>query len=201
MKKYRLLLYEQMSKRMRGKLLFLAIVLFVLAMADLLWRPFMGDAWFLLWLAWLLVVLWWGYYAFAVRRAGLIVYDNYLVLQGPLRAVKISYGRVHSITSTHMSQHYDLNKLKGRDKALAAPLYQYTCAFIEMRSYPKELKEKRKQFARLLFSPRRPGLLLVVDDWMKLSQDVDTRRVRWHDARRGKTKEDNRSLAAKILDY
>ncbi len=120
MKKHKLLLYDQMSRRMRGRLLWLGLTLLVLAVVDLL-RPFLGPTFYLLWLVVGLVVLLWLYYGILVRRAGVVVTPSYLLLQGPLRGVKISYGRISAVTSTQMAQHYDFDALKGGERRLVQP--------------------------------------------------------------------------------
>jgi len=200
-KKHKLLLYEFTSKRMRNKLLLLWIVLLAFTLFDT-FVPMTGDLWFILWGILPLLFALWIYYAFLIRRAALIVTPKYMILQGPLTAVKISYGRVATVTSSHMNQQFDLKSLKGRQKFLVKPLYHYPCGFIELNSLPKKLgKSRHLWFSPFLFSPRRAGLLLVVDDWMKLSRDVEDARHRWREARGLQDKDDNRSLAARILDY
>lgn len=201
MKKHKLLLYEFTSNRMRNKLLLLWVVLLAFILFDTFVVPVTGDLWFILWAVMPLLFALWIYYAFLIRRAALIVTPKYMILQGPLTAVKISYGRVSTVTASHMSQHFDLKSLKGRQKFLVKPLYSYSCGFIELTSFPKKLGKRRLWFSPFLFSPRRKGLLLVVDDWMKLSRDVDDARQRWREARGLHEKEDKRSLAARILDY
>lgn len=202
MKTHKLLLYELASRRVRNKLLLLWLLLLLLASYDTFISPLFGDYWFVMWVAVAALVLLWVYYAFFVRRGALIITPNYLILQGPLNQVRLSYGRVTSVTSSHLSQHFDLETLKGRERFMVEPLYQYTCGFIELYSFPKKLSpKKRKRFPRFLFSPRRLGLLLVVDDWMKLSRDVEIARQKWREANNVGEKEDTRSLAARILDY
>ncbi len=201
MKKHRLLLYEFASRRVRSKLLLLWLLLLALALYDRLITEVLGDFWFVLWLIIPTLMGLWVYYAYLVRRAALIVTPQYVLLQGPLTAVKISYGRIASITSTHMAQHFDPQSLKMGDHFRVDHLYEYTCGFIEFISIPPGLKKNRHHFSRFLFSPQRPGLLLVVDDWMKLSRDLEVARQKWQEARGIGQKEDTRSLAARILDY
>lgn len=201
MKKHKLLLYDMASKRIRSKLLLLCLLLIVVAAWDL-YRPFLGNYWFLLWAAIPVLLILWFYYAFLMRRAALIVTPKYFILQAPLHKAKISYGRITSITSSHMSQHYALKSLKGRDRFRVKPLYEYPSGLIELKSYPKALQESRRWwYSKFLFSPRHTGLLLVVDDWMKLSRDVEEARQKWREARGLRDQKDNRSLAARILDY
>lgn len=202
MKKHKILLYEFASRRIRNKLLLLWLILLALAVYDQFMTRVLGEFWFVVWLLVPLLAALWIYYAFLLRRSALIVMPKYLVLQGPLASVKISYGRITSTTSSHMGQHYDLKTLKGRDRFVVEPLYDYACGFIELYSFPKGLnKKQRKRFSRFLFSPRRPGLLLVVNDWMKLSRDIEVARQKWQEARGLAKQEDTRSLAARILDY
>ena len=199
MKKHKLLLYDQMSRRMRGKLLWLGLTLLVLAVVDLV-RPFLGTYFYLLWLVVGLVALLWLYYGILVRRAGVGVTPNYLLLQGPLRGVKISYGRISAVTSTQIAQHYDFDTLKGRERRLVQPFFGTACTFVELSSWPKTLSQRSLWFPRLLFGVRREGLLLASPNWMQLNRDIEEARRKWHDARQQKTKKDGRSLAAQILD-
>ena len=199
MKKHKLLLYDQMSRRMRGKLLWLGLILLVLAVVDLV-RPFLGSYFYLLWLVIGLVAVLWVYYGILLRRAGVVVTPHYLLLQGPLRGVKISYGRMDTVTSTQMSQHYDFNTLKARERSLVKPFIGATCSFVNMHSWPKTLNQRTLWFPRLLFGVRREGLLLASPNWMQLNRDIEEARRKWHDARQQKDKKDGRSLAAQILD-
>ncbi|GJM43029.1 MAG: hypothetical protein DHS20C20_33110 [Ardenticatenaceae bacterium] len=185
---------------MRGKLLWLGLSLLVLAVIDLI-RPFLGPNFYLLWLVVGLVALLWVYYAILLPRAGLIIAPNYLLLRAPLRDVKISYGRIATVTSTQLSQHFNLKALKARERSLVKPVFSATCTFISLNSWPKTLNNQRTLwFPRLLFGKRREGLLLISPNWMTLNRDIEEARRKWHDARRQKEKKDGRSLAAQILD-
>ena len=200
MKKHKLLIYEVMSKRFRGILLVLAILLFVIGIYDF-FSQILGDFWFVLWIMWLGIVGLWLYYAVLVRRSGIIIAPNYFMLQGPLKKVKFSYGRIETITSTQISHHYKLDDLKGRERGLVKPYFGNTCVFVELSSYPKKLKNRERWFPRSLFGTRRRGLLLTSGDWMKLSRELESAKQAWQRARGSKGKEDNRSLAAKVMDY
>ena len=200
MKKHKLLIYEVMSKRFRGILLMLAILLFAFGIYDFV-SHVLGDFWFVLWIMWLGIVVLWFYYAVLVRRSGIVITPNYFMLQGPLKKVKFSYGRIETITSTQISHHYKLDDLKGRERGLVKPYFGNTCVFVELSSYPKKLKNRERWFPRSLFGTRRRGLLLTSGDWMKLSRELESARQSWQRARGSKGKEDNRSLAAKVMDY
>ncbi len=199
MKKHKLLLYDQMSRRMRGKLLWLGLMLLVLSVVDLV-RPFLGTYWYLVWLVLGVVVVLWIYYGILLRRAGIIVTPAYLLLQGPFKQVKISYRRIETVTSTQMAQHYNFKELKARERSLVDGFFGTACSFVSMNSWPKALNQRTLWFPRLLFGVRREGLLLASPNWMQLNRDIEEARRKWHDARQQETKKDGRSLAAQILD-
>ena len=184
---------------MRGKLLWLGIFLLVLAVYDLI-RPFLGNSWYLAWLMLAVVTVLWVYYSIFLRRTGLTVTPDYLLLSGPLRQVKISYGRIDTVTSTQMSQHYNLKELKARERSLVQPFFGTACSFISLNTWPKTLDQRTLWFPRLLFGVRREGLLLACPNWMQLNRDIEEACSKWREARQQKTKKDGRSLAAQILD-
>lgn len=184
---------------MRGKLLWLGLFLLILAIYDLI-RPFLGNSWYLAWLMLGIVAILWVYYSILVRRAGVVVTPSYLLLRGPLRQVKISYGRIDTVTSTQMSQHFNYKELKARERSLVDPFFGTACSFVSLGSWPKSLNQRTLWFPRLLFGVRREGLLLASPNWMNLNRDIEEARSKWRDARQQKTKKDGRSLAAQILD-
>ncbi|MCA9923911.1 MAG: hypothetical protein KC421_16150 [Anaerolineales bacterium] len=203
MKKHRLLIYDVLSRRLRFKLLALWLALVVVGLVDLFYRPILGAFWYVLWLVVLLVILFWVYYTFFLPRAWFVIAPESLLLQTPAGEVRISYGRIDNVTSSHMAQHYALKELKRRDRVLAKPHFKQTCALLEMNSIPDALEKKRNQLPRILFSKRRKGLLLLVEDWIQLSRDVEVARANWRDTRKAKRDDDDdsRTLAARILEF
>lgn len=199
MKSHRLLLYERISQRMRGKLFWLLLFSLGLGLYDQ-FTAVLGDNFYILWIAIPAIAILWFYYAILVPRTALQIHPNYLRLRGPLKRINISYGRVHSTTSSHLAQHYPFDQLKRVEQSLLDPYYGETCVFIELRSYPPPFQRRHLWFSRLLFGASRPGLLLVVEDWLLLSRDVESARSRWQEQRSESRQEDRRSLAARVLD-
>jgi hypothetical protein len=201
MQTHRLLIYELISKRVRGKLFWLGAVLFLLGLYDLYVAPFLGQYWFIWWLALFVVGLLWFYYAVLLRRAKLVVKPAHLLLQGPLVAVPISYGRVQSVIATQFTPHINLQTLRPAQRALVKELAGRPCGFVALNGYPKRLHKGHLWFPRLLFSDKQTGLLIVVQDWMQLSRDVDAAHQQWREQRGLKKKADNRTLVGQILDW
>lgn len=199
MKKHHLLFYRQISRRTRRLLRWLLILGGVLALYDL-FNPFLGPNWYFLWVAWPILFALWLYYALLMPRSALQIRPEYLRLQGPLRGFNISYGRIRSITSAQVVQHYPRDKWTGAERRLLAPLRGYTAVFIELNTFPRALRFREWWFPRLFFGTARPGLLLIVDDWLSLSQEVEIARDRWRTRRQERRRGDNRTLAARVLN-
>jgi len=161
-----------MSRRMQRRLSLLAIVVLAVGLFDQ-FTEFLGDYWVAWWGAFLLIMALWVYYAIMMRRVSIQVKPKYLRLQGPLIGFNISYGRIHSVTSGKMEQHYDYDSLKKNERASVKNFFNSTCLFIELASYPRSFRWRRLWFPRLLFGTNRHGLICHVDDWMELSRDIE----------------------------
>ena len=201
MQTFPLLIYHTISKRVRGKLFWLGILLLLLGLYDLFIDPFLGEFWFVWWLVLVLVVLLWFYYAVLMRRAKLIVRPEYLKLQGPLFGVRISYGRVRGVKATQYKRHVDPGSLSGSQRKLIAPFWNQTCAYIPLKSLPRRLRYGRLWFSPFLLSEAGQGLLLSVPNWMDLSRAVDAHHQKWKERHQGKETADKRTLVGKILDW
>lgn len=199
-KKHRLLLYQRLSGRVRGVLLLIVILLAGLVAYDLLVAPVLGSLWYMAPVGLAAAFTLWYYYAVLMRRAALQVRPDMLRLQGPLVGMNISYGRIHSVTPTLMSQQYPREQLSNHEQALLSAFTGHTCVLVELRSMPKGYERRRLWFHRLLFGEARPGLLLLVEDWMALTQDIDGAHVAWQERRKQHGRADHRSPAARVLD-
>jgi hypothetical protein len=198
-RKHRLLIFEIMSKRLRNKLLFLLFILLGIGVYDFFYQILGDNVWFLFWIVILVVFLLWFYYAFMMPRASIQIRPKSLRLRGPLMAFNVSYGRIHSVTSAQMSQHFPFDSLKGREQGVLEPLYNRTCVFIELRNYPKAFRWRHLWFPKYLFGTSRPGLVCVTEDWLTLTRDVEAYRGERYERVHAPDRGESRSLAAKVL--
>lgn len=199
MKKHRLLVYDSLSRRFRVTLTLLLIVVGGLTIYDL-FRPFLGERWWILWAMAGIVGVLWIYYVVLMRRASVQIRPKFVRLQGPLRGMNISYGRIKMVTTTLLSHHYPLDSLRSSERNLLQPHLGGTNILVELQSFPPSWKQRAWWFSKFVFAVTRPGLLLIVEDWMTVSRDIEAARVAWHGHREARNKTDNRSLAARILD-
>jgi hypothetical protein len=201
MTKHKLLVYQWLSNRYRGLLLLLWVLLLVLGLYDFNIRPIFGDnVWYMAWVAAAVSFVLWLYYGVLVRRAGVVIQPRLLLVRGPLRTMKISYGRINTVTSTQLVRHHAPGQQKGVNRTLVEALGGQTCLHIALHSLPKQYKWRHYWYSPFLFSELNPGLLLVVDDWMALSRQLEVARSKWHEANKAHRQGDKRSLAARVLD-
>jgi hypothetical protein len=98
-------------------------------------------------------------------------------------------------------QHYDWEALKPGERAALGELHRQTCAFVELNSIPRGFGRRRLWFSRLLFGTSRAGLVLIVDDWMALSRDIEGARAHRYAWQEGKRRADATRPAGRILSH
>jgi hypothetical protein len=199
MSKHRLLIFDRISRRMRWRLVLLLIVLLLLGIYDQ-FTGYLGSFWLAWWLAIVLVAALYFYYAVLIPRASIQVGQGSLRLQGPLTGYNFSYGRIYSVASGNMEQHYSKKQLGPYEWSIIKPFYFSTCLFIEFNSTPRHFDRRRLWFPRLLFGSNRPGLICYVEDWMALSQEIDLARSKRRNALEQPHISNRKTLVGQILD-
>jgi|GEM_PF-4345445 hypothetical protein len=196
MKQHRLLIFDQIRRRLRVRLTLLVIVMLAVGLYDQ-YTEWLGDYWLVWWAAFLVVMIVWVYFVVMMRRASIQVREKFLRLQGPVVGYNISYGRIHSVTSGKMEQHYQFDELRKGERATIKPYYGSTCIFIELSSFPRSIRWRGLWFPRILFSANRRGLICHVEDWMALSRDIES--ARSHRYARLDNRHPERTLAGEVL--
>ncbi len=95
-----------------------------------------------------------------------------LRLQGPLMPLVISYRRVEQTRPVQMAQIFDPQKDRA---ARRWPLryWNMTAVVVDLRGFPVGRQWLRLWFDPHLFLPGGHGLVLLVEDWMGLSRQLD----------------------------
>ncbi len=114
----------------------------------------------------------WAYGSFAPRVAHVRCEPAALRLQGPLMPLLISYRRVERTRTVPMGAVFDPRK--DRAARRWPPEYlDMTAVAVDLKGYPVPPWWLRLWFDRHLFQPDRPGLVLLVQDWLALSQQLN----------------------------
>jgi hypothetical protein len=197
MSKFPLQYYQRLGGRLRWTLFFLSITFFALILYDLVVPTFGRVNVFLaVALASSLVLLF--YYTVLISRGTVQIRTKHLRLQGPLRGVNVSYGRIRSVVSTSLNSYHPFDQLKSSERSVLKPLYGKTCIFIEMNGFPSSFKRRRLWFPRILFGKAQSGILVQVEDWMELTQRIESELIRYRHGRDGRSRQ-ARTLVGRIL--
>lgn len=119
-------------------------------------------------------------FAFIVRKSAYVqAASDHLKLVTPFYRVNISYQRMRSLHPALIMRIFPAGKQGWAENNYLEPFSNFTALILELNSYPLNPRLLRLFFPRQIFSPYSRGLVLLVDDWMALSTEVDSLSGTW----------------------
>ncbi len=174
--RHRLLIYDAFGRWLSHRVLLGLIAVFAVVMVDL-YYPFWGDFRLVAWLLAAGLLLVWFFLFSWVRQTAVYLRRGHLQIQGPFFSLRIPYDQVLSVTHARLSDHHTPDRLSVDRMEWLANLYFESCAFVLTRENPLPSSLKRRFFSPLIFSPDRPGVLLLVPDWVELARKIEAARA------------------------
>jgi len=114
-------------------------------------------------------------YARAARNlAHVRCFRTYMRVQGPIYPMFISYRRIRGSRPMQMSKIFDPEQDKAARRTWPLKYWAMTALVVDLKDLPLPGWWLRLWFDRHLFHPRETGMVLLVDDWMGLSQQLDS---------------------------
>ena len=104
---------------------------------------------------------------------------DHLRLVTPFLRLKISYQRVRSVHPTQLQMLFPPEKTHGDERRALEPFYNQTILLLKLTSYPINPRILRFFLPKHIFNPVDTGLVLIVDDWMALSTEIDSHISLW----------------------
>lgn len=117
------------------------------------------------------------YAALASRWAWVQCRADHLCIRSPFCPLALSYSRIQSVRPTRFSDVFDLAGETGARLHWLEPFLGETVVLVGVSSFPLNRRWLRLWFSPYLFDPRAPGLVLLVDDWLALSRQLDEFRI------------------------
>ena len=179
--RHRLLLYNQLSNiglKRSGAALGLLGVLWWLSKQGIL---NLGDWWGYLWGGIALTAAFFCYYLLWVRPTYVLIKPDHLLIQGSFRSIRLPYTHILGIIPSQISQHYQLDELNTSELRLLSEFYEAPCAMVRLEKEPVPRWAQRLLYTRFLFATERPGLLLLVEDWVNMTKQIETARTQWRE--------------------
>jgi hypothetical protein len=178
-RRYPLLLYTRMLDRWWPALLLLGLALAALAWSfysDLYGRLTQPWRWTMLAGLGATVILV-SLLMLAFRKSAYVQpFGSYLRLVTPFLRLNISYRRVRGTTSTGMAMLFPLQRLSGLQRDAIRPLLSRTAVVIDMSTLPLPIQTLKLFLSPFFFKDRTPHLVILVDDWMGFSTELESLR-------------------------
>ncbi len=185
--RYPLIVYRHLLNRWWFALVFMGLALFGWAYVEylqpsefLLWPFFVGS--FLVWpwqlliatgiLAILVGIFFWIIRYFAYVQPC----PTYLKLVTPFIRINISYKRIKKTTVSEMRYLFPFKSMSGWVRDIFSPLAAKSALVLELNGYPVSPAVMRLVLYRFFFKDKTPNLIILVDDWMRFSSELDSMR-------------------------
>jgi hypothetical protein len=188
-KKYRLLLYEHMLDRWWPNTLTLALV--ILANVGALW----GAQWYYtnpsenpflklsdvsaaaMFVVGIFVFLFTVFLLIARKMAYVQLFADHLLLATPFMRLNISFKRIQRVTTAQLANLFPPKSMSGYQRGIIGPISGNTAIVIHLTAYPLPRKSMTLFLSPFFFYDQTPHFVLAVDDWMKFSSELESRRV------------------------
>jgi hypothetical protein len=132
-----------------------------------------------------IVLLLMGALAFLLRNMSYVQpADSYFRLVTPFLRLKVSYQRVRTIHPIDLVQAFPPREQSWSQRRFLQSFYGETAVAVELHSYPLSRMLLRLFLSPLIYLPQTTGFVFVVDDWMKLSTELDARIASWQERKK-----------------
>lgn len=177
-KKYPLIVYQHMLNRWWPAMITLGLGMFGIAYAEYLepMAPFLPWRWQLAGSVGVLAILVGLFFLIAKQFAYVQPQLHSLKLVTPFMRLAISYKRIRKTTATEMHFLFPKNSMSGWVQDIFAPLSSRTALVIELSGYPVSPRLLRLFLSRFFFKDKTPHLVILVQDWMSFSAELESMR-------------------------
>jgi len=176
--KYPLIVYRHMLNRWWPAMIAIGLGMFVLAYSDYIdpVGKFLPWRWQLLAVVGALAVLM-GIFFWIIRYFAYVQpFPTYLKLVTPFLRINISYKRFKKTTTTEMRYLFAYKSMSWWIRDIFSPLANKTALVIDLNGYPVSPVLLRLFLSRFFFKDKTPHLVILVQDWMRFSSELESMR-------------------------
>jgi len=176
--KYPLVVYRHMLNRWWPAMIAIGLGMFALAYSEYIdpLSEFLPWRWKVFGAVGVLAILT-GIFFMVLRYVAYVQpFPGYLKLVTPFLRINISYKRFRKTTTTEMRYLFPQKSLSGWVRDIFAPLAGKTAIVIELSGYPVSPFVLRLFLSRFFFKDKTPHLVILVNDWMRFSAELESMR-------------------------
>lgn len=176
--RYPLIVYRHMLNRWWRPMIAIGLGMFALAYSEYIeplgrflpwrWQLFAAVGG----LAILIGIFFWVIRFFAYVQP----FREYLKLATPFMRINISYKRIRKTTTTEMRYIFPYKSMSGWVREIFSPLANKTALVVELSGYPISPVLLRLFLYRFFFKDKTPHLVILVEDWMRFSTELESMR-------------------------
>ncbi len=132
-----------------------------------------------------LIVIFTAVFLIAIRKSAYIQpFDDHLRLSTPFLRLNISYRRIRQASTTEMSQLFPLDKTRGWRRRFLRPLTGKTAVVLDLSGFPIGRAALRLFLSPFFFADKTARLVILVQDWMAFSTEMESFRSTWTESLR-----------------
>jgi len=104
-------------------------------------------------------------------------FSNHLRLVTPFLRLNISYKRFRRASSANMGTLFPRDSVSSWRAEIIEPMAKMTALVIELSGYPMSQSTLRLFLSPLFFKDKTPHFVILVDDWMRFSNELESIRA------------------------
>jgi len=126
------------------------------------------------------------------------VFPTYLKFVTPFLRLKISYKRITRTTTTEMRLLFPPKSMSGWVRDIFAPLANRTAVVIDLSSFPVSPRVMHLFLSRFFFKDKTPHLVILVNEWMLFSTELDSMRTNTNPGATNRPKRPRDSILSRL---
>ncbi|HSM72373.1 MAG TPA: hypothetical protein VK851_12590 [Anaerolineales bacterium] len=198
--KFPLLVYRHLLNRWWTPMFAIGLVMFALAYEQYTHPIYRFVAWrWQLFAGIGILAILIGIFFLVIRHIAYVqAFPGYLKFVTPFMRFNISFKRIHKTTTTEMRLLFPPKSLSNWVKDIFQPLASKTAIVLELKGYPISPVIMRMFLSRFFFKDKTPHLVILVNDWMRLSSEIDSFRTGTNPYARPAKKRRNNSILSRL---
>ena len=105
------------------------------------------------------------------------MFGDHFRIVTPFIRLKISYKRIHKITSSEMSALFPPKRISSWQREMLGPLLFQTANVVHLTKPPLSRFWLKLFLSPFFFYDNTPHFVIIVDDWMRFSTELDSAQV------------------------